>query len=272
MNAPYEIYSPSENPFLNYTDEELHLLFSENIQNPENFPLPEKHSEPLQDFPSSYDFRTEYPKCVLKIRDQGKCGSCWAFAAITSSAHRHCVLAKSKFYPVFSAKNEISCNKENNACNGGVYYKAWTYIRDNGVVPEKCWPYTSSKGVVGECLTKCTGIHEMWLKYKAQSIKVVGGIDGIKYELITNGPVHVGFNVYKDFMAYKSGIYQHVSGASLGGHAVVVVGYGVENGVNYWVCENSWGEGWGMNGYFKIKMGECNIDQYGYIGYPIPIF
>ena len=68
VNAPYEIYSPSENPFLNYTDEELHLLFSENIQNPENLPLPEKHSEPLQDFPSSYDFRTEYPKCVQRSR------------------------------------------------------------------------------------------------------------------------------------------------------------------------------------------------------------
>ena len=67
----------------------------------------------------------------------------------------------------------------------------------------------------------------------AQNIKVVRGIDGIKNELILNGPVHVGFDLYKDFMVYKSGIYKHLTGASLGGHAVVVVGYGVENGISY---------------------------------------
>ena len=89
----------------------------------------------------------------------------------------------------------------------------------------------------------------------------VYGIKEIKTELMTNGPMEVAFDVYEDFMTYKSGIYQHVTGARLGGHAVKLVGWGVENGVEYWKIANSWNEDWGENGYFRIKMRECGIED-----------
>jgi cathepsin B len=73
--------------------------------------------------------------------------------------------------------------------------------------------------------------------------------------------METGFNVYADFMSYKAGIYVHTSGALEGGHAVKVLGWGTENGANYWLCANSWGPNWGEKGFFRIKQGQCGIDS-----------
>jgi len=77
-----------------------------------------------------------------------------------------------------------------------------------------------------------------------------------------HGPLSVAFTVYADFLSYKSGVYKHTSGSALGGHAVKLVGWGVENGVKYWRIANSWNENWGDKGYFKIIRGvnECGIE------------
>jgi len=73
--------------------------------------------------------------------------------------------------------------------------------------------------------------------------------------------METSFNVYSDFMNYASGIYKHTSGYLEGGHAVKILGWGVEGGVNYWICANSWGTSWGEKGYFRIAYGECGIDS-----------
>ena len=67
-------------------------------------------------------------------------------------------------------------------------------------------------------------------------------------------------------MVYESGIYHHVYGDSIGGHAVEIVGYGEENKIPYWIIKNSWGREWGENGYFKIvrSINECNIEEFCY--------
>lgn len=70
--------------------------------------------------------------------------------------------------------------------------------------------------------------------------------------------------VYQDFFNYKSGVYEYTTGGLAGGHAVKVLGWGKENGTDYWLCANSWGEAWGLDGFFKIKMGECKIDNAAY--------
>jgi len=73
--------------------------------------------------------------------------------------------------------------------------------------------------------------------------------------------METSFNVYSDFMNYKSGIYKHTSGTLEGGHAVKILGWGVEGGVNYWICANSWGTSWGEKGFFRIAYGQCGIDS-----------
>ena len=82
-------------------------------------------------------------------------------------------------------------------------------------------------------------------------------------ELATNGPVESAFTVYADFVHYKSGVYSHQTGQALGGHAIKVIGYGTENGTDYWLVQNSWTTTWGDGGYFKIKRGddECGIED-----------
>jgi len=64
--------------------------------------------------------------------------------------------------------------------------------------------------------------------------------------------METGFVVYSDFMNYKGGIYHYTSGVMQGGHAVKIVGWGIEHGIDYWICANSWGSKWGENGYFRI--------------------
>lgn len=84
-------------------------------------------------------------------------------------------------------------------------------------------------------------------------------------ELVANGPFEVSMEVYEDFLTYKEGVYQRTKGHLLGAHAVKILGYGVENGVKYWLCANSWNEEWGDKGFFKIRRGrsECDIEENG---------
>jgi len=80
---------------------------------------------------------------------------------------------------------------------------------------------------------------------------------------MTKGPAIASFTVYEDFLAYKSGVYQHKTGSMLGGHSVKLLGWGVENKVPFWLCANFWGEKWGEHGFFKIIRGrnECGIEE-----------
>jgi cathepsin B len=101
--------------------------------------------------------------------------------------------------------------------------------------------------------------------------RVLGGEAAMINELITNGPFTVAFLVYRDFMTYKGGVYRYTSGGALGGHAVKLTGFGVENGVKYWELKNSWGEKWGDNGSFKILRGvnHLMIETFGVAGIPL---
>merc|ERR1719353_1156846 len=86
------------------------------------------------------------------------------------------------------------------------------------------------------------------------------GEEGIQRAIMAGGPMEVAFTVYSDFENYASGIYHHVSGGQVGGHAVKVVGWGVDSGTKYWKIANSWNPYWGEKGYFRIKFGEGGID------------
>ena len=87
--------------------------------------------------------------------------------------------------------------------------------------------------------------------------------EAIMAEIYQNGPVEGAFIVYEDFPTYKSGVYHHATGSALGGHAIRVLGWGVENGEKYWLCGNSWNTDWGDQGFFKIRRGvdECGIES-----------
>jgi len=95
------------------------------------------------------------------------------------------------------------------------------------------------------------------------AVQRASGETGIQQAIMAGGPVETAFTVYDDFANYASGVYHHVSGSMLGGHAVRIVGWGVDSGTKYWKVANSWNPYWGEDGYFRIKRGDndCGIEN-----------
>lgn len=91
-------------------------------------------------------------------------------------------------------------------------------------------------------------------------------VEDTKRNIMQFGSITTSYTVYSDFLTYKSGVYRHLEGNSMGGHAVKTIGWGIEDGVEYWICVNSWNETWGDGGLFKIAFGECYINNGMYGG------
>lgn len=272
--APFEVYEPEESPFRDWTMEELKQMLGD-LEDEEEFkdPLVDLEDDSLKDFPATYDFRKSYPDCIGQIKDQGSCGSCWAFAGSTAFQQKYCHDYKEKYHQanpiVLSPQHSVSCDTSNHGCNGGNKEKAWAFYKKTGLVEEHCFPYTSgSSGKVPACINKCVD-GSAWVTHKVSSYDTYIRRNSMKDIISHSGPIHTSFTVYNDFFSYKGGIYKHVTGAQSGRHSVVIVGYGNEGGVEYWICQNSWGSYWGESGFFRIKFGECGIDDKIVTGNPI---
>lgn len=131
------------------------------------------------------------------------------------------------------------------------------YLQEYGVPDEACWPYPRTLNQY-PLNTTCPDWQNRTVKIKSWGY-LPEDIDVIKAAVINNGPVPTYMHVYKDFQRYKKGIYRHIWGESVAPHLVTIVGYNDDPG--YWICKNSWGRGWGENGWFKIRYGECSIEK-----------
>jgi len=234
------------------------------VTNPAKETLPEFTYAPItlqNDLPANFDWRA-VSDCVHPIRDQQRCGSCWAFGATEALSDRFCIASKGAVDVVLSPQDMVSCDNWDLGCNGGILSFAWSYLTNTGVVTEDCQAYVSGDGTVPKCPKTCDD-GSAKKKYKCASGSVVKASNpaAIQSEIFANGPMETGFDVYEDFFSYKSGIYHYTSGDKAGGHAVKIVGWGEENGVKYWICANSWGNSWGMEGFFNIEFGQVGIDS-----------
>lgn len=127
------------------------------------------------------------------------------------------------------------------SCNGGYLNVAWEYVQSNGVVADSCFPYTAGGGVAPACRKTCVdGSTPTRYSIESGSIVQPGDVASIQTEIMTNGPVEAAFSVYQDFFSYKSGVYSHKSGSLDGGHAIKVLGWGVDGSTPYWIVQNSW--------------------------------
>ena len=88
---------------------------------------------------------------------------------------------------------------------------------------------------------------------------------------MAHGPITSTLFLFEDFLTYKSGVYTYVSGEPIGGHSIKIIGWGVEDGLPYWLVVNSWNEDWGENGYVKILRGKNEIDIEGEAMAGLPI-
>ena len=124
-----------------------------------------------------------------------------------------------------------------------------------------------------ECVKDCKDGNNVDYKsdlIKAYSVYSVFGEENIKQEIFESGSVEASFSVYEDFLTYKSGVYKHILGGYVGCHAIKILGWGIENGIKFWLCANSWNNEWGDNGFFKILRGnnECGIEEVAFGGIP----
>lgn len=254
--TPYEAQG---NPLNNYTHEQLLAMLGTYIV-PSNKQYP---GSQVTETPDSFDARKTWPNYVHAIRDQQQCGSCWAFGASEAFSDRFAIASNGKINVVLSPEDMVSCDTNDYGCNGGYMDMAWEYLAQHGLHTDACDPYQAGSGVAPACPSSCKDGSDFKNVYKcvANSIRQSQGIDQIKSEIVNNGPVEVAFTVYEDFFSYSGGIYKHTSGGVAGGHAVKIVGYGSEGGVNYWIVANSWGPNWGENGFFRIAFGECGIED-----------
>lgn len=264
--ASFETYSYEEHPFKDWSESEIQSLLGLSKLSLRDTSNMEYNLSAVADLPENFDSRQQWPECIHPIRDQGKCGSCWAFAASEVLSDRFCIASNGAVNVILSPQDMVSCDYLDHGCNGGILTLSWTYLKYFGIVSDECKPYSSGAGEVEKCpLFKkgnCKSENVTYQKYKASKFYSPKSIDEIKRDIQTNGPLESGFSVFDDFLSYKSGIYKKNSGAKmLGGHAVKIIGWGKENGTEYWIVANSWSEKWGIEGTFKIAFNECGIEN-----------
>jgi cathepsin B len=238
--------------------------------------LPAKKFDHFTDLPENFDWRVKNPSAIRPIRDQARCGSCWAFGTSESFSDRWNIHYNSTV--VLSPQTLVSCDKADQGCNGGWPINAWNFIKTTGLTTDSCYPYMSGDGHVPKCAnmtegSECpSGPTEFVHFYKVSSAySITGGMQAMMQEIYDNGPIEVGFHVYADFFNYKRGVYKHTGFYPQGGHAVKIVGWGVDPdstptpNQKYWIVANSWGTDWGeLGGFFWILRGtdECNIESW----------
>jgi cathepsin B len=265
--AEWEAYELNNNPFRHHSHADIHKLVGTRI-NTEELSLSFVENGRAANV-QAFDSRVNWASCVFPVRNQGQCGSCWAFAAAEVLTDRFCIASNSSVKVVLSPQDLVSCDSNDYGCNGGFLDASWQFLEQSGTVSEACFPYVSGSGTSPKCPSSlCVNSTVSNKVYKAAlgSSSAFKSLSAIQNEIIYNGPLESAFQVYEDFLHYKSGIYSHVYGSAVGGHAIKVVGWGNQNGTNYWIVQNSWGASWGENGFFRIAFGQCYIDQNFYGG------
>jgi cathepsin B len=214
---------------------------------------------------TQFDGRTQWPGCDWAIKDQGQCGSCWSFGLSESFADVWCI-ANGQKNIILSAQDAVSCDSSDYGCNGGYMDRSENYLKSTGIVTWDCFPYVSGDGRVPACPYKCqNGADWNSDKHKSSSYTHVTGVANIQ-SWLQKGPCDIAFEVPNSFFSYSSGVFDsNCGGPFVGGHAVKMLGYGHDDSSNldYWIIANSWGTGWGMNGYFWILKGKdcCYVED-----------
>ncbi|XP_028772580.1 cysteine proteinase RD21A-like [Neltuma alba] len=210
------------------------------------------------ELPESVDWRKE--GAVVQVKDQGSCGSCWAFSTVAAVEGVNKLVTGDLIS--LSEQELVDCDtKYNEGCNGGLMDYAFQFIIDNGGIDtEEDYPY---RAVDGQCDPY----------RKNAKVVTIDGYEDVPAndekalkKAVANQPVSVAIEAGgREFQLYVSGVFTGRCGTELD-HGVTAVGYGTENGVDYWIVKNSWGSSWGEEGYIRMERnvattntGKCGI-------------
>jgi len=219
------------------------------------------------ELPSSFDWRVG--NWMTPIKNQGQCGSCWAFATLGAIEAKEKIMQNNPNLNMdLSEQDLISCS-DAGSCNGGLHYPAYAYAKDNGVVYEDCFSYLGCKNwgcleedAEGNCIRigcleeyPCNLCSD-WENnlYKINTFTSFFYQD-LRSKIILYGPITFAMEIRTDFYDVKDEIYVpgpiSETNKYLGGHAMIIVGYNDDE--EYWIVKNSWGTIWGDEGYGKIS-------------------
>jgi uncharacterized protein (TIGR03437 family) len=215
-----------------------------------------KRSYKVDALPVALDWRNNGGNYVTPIRDQGSCGSCWAFATTAGLESSALIAGQTPNTDLDLAEQILlSCSGAGDCEYGGYVESASDFIRDTGLPLEGYDRYTATDGNCNDACPTWT-----YSTYKIGNWSYVAttspSVSALKNALYTYGPLPTTFAVYSDFYYYQGGIYTYTYGSYQGGHAVLLVGY--NDTEKYFVVKNSWGTDWGESGYFRIAYSELS--------------
>jgi len=241
-------------PFADLTAAEFKVYHNLNVTRKASPPPMFSDAEVAAALASGVDWRSK--GAVTQVKDQGQCGSCWAFSS-TGGIEGAWQLAGNQLTSV-SEQELVSCDKIDSGCNGGLMDNAYSWLvsREQGkIVTEASYPYTSGRGSGGRCES---------LEGKTVGATISGHKDVTHTEaqmaawISKNGPLPIAVDAQSHWQTYTGGIVSNCNGKSLD-HGVLAVGYTSD----YWIVKNSWGSSWGESGYIRLAYGsnQCGLTQ-----------
>jgi len=225
-------------------------------------PSPELYFAPVTFEDNELDWRTK--GIINKVKNQARCGSCWAFSAVAAVEQVYSLFKGEKVIDL-SEQELVDCSRKygNQGCNGGWEDKGIRYIRDHGISDQKDYPYVARDQA---CKKTDTG------KHKVVGVEFVEEGPEPYIARLRIQPTTASFHVQNDFFQYKSGVYHPQSCAKQANHAVNSIGFKIDGDTPYFLVRNSWGEAWGDKGFFKIAIakgsGICGFSAKEGTAYP----
>uniref|UniRef100_A0A146LJL8 Cathepsin L n=2 Tax=Lygus hesperus TaxID=30085 RepID=A0A146LJL8_LYGHE len=210
---------------------------------------------PDLEVPTSVDWRKAH--VVTRVKDQGRCGSCWAFSAIGAIEGLAAITHKKLIE--LSVQQLVDCvyPPGRSGCRGGRMIDAFKYIIEaGGISSEAHYPYISGEtGTSAKCK-----FNKKDFKVKLKGYHIIPADENsLRDAVAAIGPISVAINGY-GIMDYSQGIYDNPNcdGQRLN-HAMLLIGYGIEKDIPYWLVKNSWGAQWGEKGYIRMRRNRNNL-------------
>ena len=217
--------------------------------------------------PDAWDWREK--GYVSPVKDQGSCGSCWAFSTVGNLEGLY--YKEKQTMVTLSEQMLVDCDTYDSGCNGGLVENTFTWLKENGgIMTDTDYPYKGRKGTCQSDETKYVDMQITGYTKLGSGSSTWDPVDEdeIKEFLYETGPLAVALNA-NPLQTYSSGILDKTSSqcpTSGMNHAVTMVGYGHDDSQDkdYWIVKNSWGKNWGEDGYFRIRRGTgcCGINCY----------